>query len=98
VRNFLKKRHYPQPASATYERLVETQFEVIPRAEYAILEAGCNKRLRDKNDGHVLAAFESSEVDFLVSGDKDLLSLADRKIIPAGKALQIMDEDKQTPK
>ena len=90
VRKFLKKHGYPQPASSTYERLVKTQMEVVPKAEYDAQEADCCKRIRDKNDAHVLAAFKKSSCDYLVTGDNDLLALNDPKVITTRRALQLL--------
>jgi predicted nucleic acid-binding protein len=42
----------------------------------------CSPELRDLNDqpalGTLLAALKTSSADYLISGDKDLLTLADR--------------------
>jgi putative PIN family toxin of toxin-antitoxin system len=53
--------------------------------------------LRDRNDYHILEAAYSAKVDFLVTGDKDLLSLKnipDFKIVPPEEFLRIKEEDK----
>ena len=53
--------------------------------------------LRDRNDYHILEAAYSAKVDFLVTGDKDLLSLKNRpdfKIVPPEEFLRIKEEDK----
>lgn len=53
--------------------------------------------LRDRNDYHILEAAYSAKVDFLVTGDKDLLSLKnipDFKIVSPEEFLRIKEEDK----
>ena len=46
--------------------------------------------LRDKKDAPILAAFLASDADYLVTGDKDLLSIGRKDIINARTALQIL--------
>jgi putative PIN family toxin of toxin-antitoxin system len=53
--------------------------------------------LRDRNDYHILEAAYSAKVDFLVTGDKDLLSLkniSDFKIVSPEEFLRIKEEGK----
>ncbi|TGL61139.1 putative toxin-antitoxin system toxin component, PIN family [Leptospira ognonensis] len=53
--------------------------------------------LRDRNDYHILETAYSAKVDFLVTGDKDILSLksiTDFKIVPPEEFLRIKEEDK----
>ena len=53
--------------------------------------------LRDRNDYHILEAAYSAKIDFLVTGDKDLLSLKNKpdfKIVSPEEFLRIKEEDK----
>ena len=52
--------------------------------------AYAKKILRDKSDAPILAAFMASGADYLVSGDKDLLSLKGKNIITTRQALEIL--------
>jgi len=46
--------------------------------------------VRDKNDAPILAAFLASGADYLVTGDKDLLSIGRKDIINTRTALEIL--------
>ncbi len=46
--------------------------------------------VRDKDDAPILAAFLASCADYLVTGDKDLLSVGRKEIINSRKALEIL--------
>ena len=46
--------------------------------------------VRDKKDAPILAAFLASGADYLVTGDKDLLSIGRKDIINARAALEIL--------
>jgi len=46
--------------------------------------------VRDKKDAPILAAFLASGADYLVTGDKDLLSIGRKDIINARVALEIL--------
>ena len=48
------------------------------------------KIVRDKDDVPIFAAFLASDADFLVTGDKDLLSIGRKDIINARAALEIL--------
>jgi predicted nucleic acid-binding protein len=48
--------------------------------------------VRDEDDVPILAAFLASGADYLVTGDKDLLSVGRRDIITARAALQILSK------
>lgn len=58
------------------------------QAEYEMELAG--KMVRDTSDVPILAAFLASGADYLVTGDKDLLSIGRKDIINARAALEIL--------
>ena len=52
--------------------------------------------LRDRNDYHILEAAFSAKIDYLITGDKDLLSLkkiSDFKIVSPQEFLRIKEEE-----
>jgi putative PIN family toxin of toxin-antitoxin system len=54
--------------------------------------------LRDRNDYHILEAAYSTKVDYLITGDKDLLSLAkikDFKIISPDEYLRMKEKNEK---
>jgi putative PIN family toxin of toxin-antitoxin system len=49
--------------------------EKIPKKEYRRIEKQYSKLIRDKTDVPILAAAVASKCDYLVTGDKELLSM-----------------------
>ncbi len=63
-----------------YEKFIGiTKIEVIKKKsyDYNIKE---HQNIRDKYDAHVIACAESSSCEFIISGDKDILSYEHSKI------------------
>ncbi len=87
---FVERETSPTSGIIETFKHIEAKFCKIPRIEYESGIAEQGEKIRDKNDAHVLAAFKASKADFLVTGDKDLLSLGLPKIITTRKALEIL--------
>ncbi len=77
-----------------------SRFEATISKETMIIaksQAQPNMRLaeplvRDRKDAPILAAFLASGADYLVTGDKDLLSIGRKDVINARKALEILSK------
>ncbi|MFA6329558.1 MAG: putative toxin-antitoxin system toxin component, PIN family [Candidatus Micrarchaeia archaeon] len=73
------------------------RFETTFSGNQIVSKAGTQQEMRvaeslvrDKNDAPILAAFLASGADYLVTGDKDLLSIGRKDIINSRKALEIL--------
>lgn len=64
-----------------YENFLDTaEIKIIPKSEYSDSIKDIDD-IRDKYDAHVVACAKKLKCDYIVSGDKDLLSYQDPQIL-----------------
>jgi len=76
--------------ASRFEALVSKDAEMITKDRAQPKMPLSESLVRDKKDAPILAAFLASGADYLVTGDKDLLSTGRKDVINARTALQIL--------
>jgi len=64
--------------------------QIIPKTSAQPKMRFAESLVRDKNDAPILAAFLASDANYLMTGDKDLLSIGRKDIVNARAALEII--------
>jgi putative PIN family toxin of toxin-antitoxin system len=87
ARTMLEK--FPEHHKLVDEFIRLAEFVVIPKERYADKITGISI-VRDKYDRHILACAEEAKCDYIVTGDKDLLSLREYKGISIIKSKEYL--------